>query len=768
MLKMNGLRLMAFLLVLVLLISGFAVAVHGAPALPPSSGAGARTATPSDFPAYSSGPAVGSSVQAYGDLANNTGSVKYTLDLMNDTLASGLSIMEQGVSPVQVTIDPKDGYLFVNCVFIYGEVNGNVVLNMSTGKLIKYFNGLDTLYNPLNGHIYFSLYGTHIYILNGTSIIGEINVSSFYLFFNPINKNIYDIGRGVITIINGTTNEIVAKISDSNYPQAIVFDDNNGNVYVLNWNNIMVLNGMTNKIITNISVSGDFGAFDPHNNYIYVLTQNNITIINGQTNQIVGGIPLKNTGDIAYDPENNNIYISNFNNNIVSVVSGLTNKVIENISVQEPGLLTYFNGNIYVPSFDNEIIYVISGLTNRIVRTYYTALLPMGVAVNPTNNDVYVAESNSNNLTVISGLTHRIIVSVPVGSEPMNVLYDQINNYIYVSNYKSNNITVINASTYTSVANISVGKGPAEMLIGPQPDLIYVANSGSNTVSVLNATSNAVVSTIPVGNGPWGLAYYPRLNYIYVTDASSSDVSVINASTDSVVNTIAVGAHPAGIAVDPGNGEVYVAVSSKVVVFNASTGDIINNISGGSGFNIWNLAFDPLNNYIYATPFFFGFIFAINTINNSVVRLVSNCTVAYGISVAQNGMVYVSDYLNGLVYMIQTPVYSITFHETGLPSSVPWSVTLNGTAVSSRTGTISFLRVNGTYLFSVARVNGYNATPSNGTVAVNGTNVSVTITFKSTVAQSYTIIIIVIIAIVAVLAVIFLRRGRNKSGGGKE
>ncbi len=84
---------------------------------------------------------------------------------------------------------------------------------------------------------------------------------------------------------------------------------------------------------------------------------------------------------------------------------------------------------------------------------------------------------------------------------------------------------------------------------------------------------------------------------------------------------------------------------------------------------------------------------------------------------------------------VKTPFvekYNVTFTETGLPSGKSWSVTLNGSTVTSTTSTITFTEPNGTYSYSIGSVSGYTVSKSTGPVTVNGNNITVSITFSST------------------------------------
>jgi hypothetical protein len=72
--------------------------------------------------------------------------------------------------------------------------------------------------------------------------------------------------------------------------------------------------------------------------------------------------------------------------------------------------------------------------------------------------------------------------------------------------------------------------------------------------------------------------------------------------------------------------------------------------------------------------------------------------------------------------------YSITFTESGLTPGTWWSVTLDGFTESSNKS-VSFQEPNGTYSYSIASIQGYNETPSSGSLTVNGRDVNQTVTF---------------------------------------
>ena len=75
--------------------------------------------------------------------------------------------------------------------------------------------------------------------------------------------------------------------------------------------------------------------------------------------------------------------------------------------------------------------------------------------------------------------------------------------------------------------------------------------------------------------------------------------------------------------------------------------------------------------------------------------------------------------------------YKVTFTETGLSSGTTWSVTLNGTTLSSTTSTIGFTGItNGTFLYTVSTSNKtYEPSLYSGSITVSGKDISKSVTF---------------------------------------
>ena len=86
---------------------------------------------------------------------------------------------------------------------------------------------------------------------------------------------------------------------------------------------------------------------------------------------------------------------------------------------------------------------------------------------------------------------------------------------------------------------------------------------------------------------------------------------------------------------------------------------------------------------------------------------------------------------NATLVVLKPPqtTYFITFDEEGLVTGTLWSVTLDGSTLSSTTSTIGFAEPNGRYPYSITPVSGYDLSSQEGIVSVNGSAVTELLSF---------------------------------------
>ncbi len=94
-----------------------------------------------------------------------------------------------------------------------------------------------------------------------------------------------------------------------------------------------------------------------------------------------------------------------------------------------------------------------------------------------------------------------------------------------------------------------------------------------------------------------------------------------------------------------------------------------------------------------------------------------------------------TEYVDGgdlLTTIVWTSAYVVTFTETGLATGATWSVTVNGTPLSSTTTTLNFSELDGHYRYAVSPPANWGCVPASGTLTVNGAAVGVALTCSLT------------------------------------
>ncbi len=213
--------------------------------------------------------------------------------------------------------------------------------------------------------------------------------------FDPLNGDLYVPDVNAISIISGTTNALVSTMQLGQEDATPTLDPTNGDIYVPHLGNssnrgvspggtLSVISGSTNEIVADLQVGLNPATplFDPLNGDIYVPDYG-------------AGFPTCN-GCIGWT------------RGFVSVVSGQTNSVIANLTVgyaPKTPVLDPSNGNIYVLStMYDDSIFVISGSTNSADGTIALGGSPSALAFDNATGDLYVSTSERTNSTIVSSI----------------------------------------------------------------------------------------------------------------------------------------------------------------------------------------------------------------------------------------------------------------------------------------------------------------------------------------------------------------------------
>lgn len=693
------------------------------------------------------------------------------INAANDTIVGNVSVQSL---PEAVTVDEANGRVYV----MNTGSRGVSVINDSTNQVIGTIsvgNGpVSGALDTSNGKLFVSNYQSdNVSIIDTATdqIVGTAAVGVYPagIAYDPANGDMYVVNanptfpgttNGYVMVLNGSSGALVTTITVGVCPFGAAYDSATAEVYVAD---------------SECTTEGD------------------ITVINATTNSVAATIVLgydTSPTPIVYDSSNHLLYAANYFSTNVSIINGSSHKIVGAVGAGElPSDLTSDSGNglVFVADSGGNDVAIINGSTGVELGTIGSWYGPDGLAFDEATGNLYVANSFSDNVSVVNMTTDRIIASVAVGSFPQGVGYDPANGDIYVANGDSNNVSIIDAHSNRLVGSVGAGIRPQGVLFDPANRHIYITNSGpqsatgaNENVTVIDGGTNRVVGSIPAGGGPWGAAYDPYNQRVYVANWASGNLTVINATSDSPISSIglgidAAGDDPTGVAYDARNGEIFVTyglnfvTGDQVVAINGTTGRLLGNVVVGlfpltatvdsrSGYLIvvnwlsgtvsflrpttypplkYSVTFQELG-LAAGTSWSVTLNGTTNTSATSVVEFLEadgpySYTLApvsgYDNVSPANGTVTVAD-RNVTILLRFVAIYAVHFAETGLPTNFSWAVLWNGSTFAAAAGaSFSVEEANGSYEFSVAPEYGYLPNPANGTILVNGANVSKSIQF---------------------------------------
>jgi len=422
-------------------------------------------------------------------------------------------------------------------------------------------------------------------VTTGVTFTGTANI------INWVNNNpgigLPASGTGNIspfTAINTGNSPVIATISAT--PVSV------GYAYVANSisNDLSVINTTTNSIVATIPVgqTPTSVTVSPDGTRVYVTNQraNTISVINTATNFVISTITVAafSPTSVAVSPDGKELYVVNLNSNNVLVFSTVTNTVLATIGVggYPVGIVVSPNGSMVYVANSSNTISVIDASTEQVKTTIPVGNSPYGIAISPDGNTVYVAMSGANNVTLINTNTNMVTGTIPVGSNPAGVTVSPNGNYVYVSNQTSNSVSVINTSTNKVVYTIPVGLNPLGLSFSPDGSMVYVANEDANTVSIINTATNTVTATVNVGSYPISLGNFVTggtgcsgISVNFTITVNPTVLSVITAAgTLSPLNTIYGTSSPSAIFTVSGTNMTAGILVSPPLGFEVSTDDI--------------------------------------------------------------------------------------------------------------------------------------------------------------------------------------------------
>ncbi|HTW56014.1 MAG TPA: YncE family protein [Thermoplasmata archaeon] len=289
-----------------------------------------------------------------------------------------------------------------------------------------------------------------------------------------------------VTVLNTSTNSVVATVPVGTVPLGIVYDPENGLVYVANSGsyNVSVLNG------TSLRVAGSFdvGSSD------------------------MGSGPY----GVAVDPDNGQLYVSyySYSGDCVRMFDAATGAPVGSVATASGAICTGFgydprNGQMYVSAINFSRTYVINATTDALTTTIVGAG-PDSFAFDPSDDEMVGIEPNA--VVFFNGSSESIAATTTItapadGILADSVVYDAATGSLFASGFGSpifelngTTGTLIGTSPWDSGNDLALGPGNAVLYSSePSPDQVVASPATVYPVAV-NVTGD-VAGVL----GPWEL-----------------------------------------------------------------------------------------------------------------------------------------------------------------------------------------------------------------------------------------------------------------------
>jgi YVTN family beta-propeller protein len=295
----------------------------------------------------------------------------------------------------------------------------------------------------------------------------------------------------------------------------LAVDSANNTIYAGSGAGVTVINGATGTITARLSLSGFVNgiAVDAATNRVYATVTNigsgtpGVEVINGATNAIVATIAEPGgatAGGVAVDSTTNTIYVTSLAA-AVTVIDGATNSVKTTVGTgvgtRPVGIaVDELTHAIWVADQNGSVI-AIDGATDSITGGLYLgASQPGSVAVDSATDTVYVTDFRNGDVAVIDGKTASLTTLVAVGAYPGGIAVDQGSGVVYASSSVfSTGTTWAIDGVGNHVAN-TIARGGAGVAVDTATGTVYetagrFAGIWAITASAANAWS-PVISTV--------------------------------------------------------------------------------------------------------------------------------------------------------------------------------------------------------------------------------------------------------------------------------
>jgi YVTN family beta-propeller protein len=312
--------------------------------------------------------------------------------------------------------------------------------------------------------------------------------------FNPATRKVYvvDETHAAVDVID-TAGQSVHSVAVGSAPVSIGVDSASGRAYVANAGDgtVSIIDGTSDAVVATVPVGARpySIAANPLTGEVYVshTFSDKTTVLDGATQAVTqlvtGSIDL-----IAIDSAANTAYLLGYEGGTLTVLEGPQHALRRREAGKHAwGMaVNETTHTLYVARMGTADVIALDGTSTSVLAAGHT---PCAVAVNPRSNIIYVANYADRSVTILDAGTGRATATVPVGEHPQALAVDARRSLVYVANTFSNTVTIIDGERRKAVATLPAGKAPYALAVDPGSSRLYVANEAGDSHLTIVDTS---------------------------------------------------------------------------------------------------------------------------------------------------------------------------------------------------------------------------------------------------------------------------------------
>jgi YVTN family beta-propeller protein len=440
--------------------------------------------------------------------------------------------------------------------------------------------------------------------------MGGMPEGAYCCVYNETNNCVYAGGLDLVIVIDGTTNQKIARIPVTGYITAMLWVPGENKIFCICYDKakVTIIDGANNSVITTVPV-GVYPIcleYNSTDNLVYCanLHSRDITLIDAANNSPIttwlfwdepadmawNGIENElwcvgktawanypgffhtssdaNFRAIIWNATDNKMYFSDLRNDYL-YIHYPDSSTGRSVGISPTALCWNATSNkVYCANRNN--VSVIDGITDNVIDTITTGNKPVRLFWNSADNKVYCFNNWSDNITVIDGVTDTVITTVQIkypyddgdAAKPQLILNDQ-NDKLYFPQPECCEVRIINGGNNNIIEDVVLGIKPYALTWNETSNKLYSINwnprYGDGSISIIDGLSMLPISTLPVGNTPIDVVWNGTNNTIYCANRDSDNLTVIDGISDLVIDTIAVGDQPEDILWNSASNKIYTA-----------------------------------------------------------------------------------------------------------------------------------------------------------------------------------------------------------------